>query len=98
MEKQELTVENLLILIQEKDHRIAELEREAARVTELENQVQWLMEQFRLAKHKQFGASSEQTDLNQLYLVQRSGTDRCSVRAGTGDYGDQGALQKENPA
>ena len=26
------------------------------------------MEQFRLAKHKQFGASSEQTDLNQLYL------------------------------
>ena len=63
-----MTVEYLLVLIDEKDRRIAELERETARVTELDNQVQWLMEQFRLAKHKQFGASSERTDLNQLYL------------------------------
>ncbi len=58
METQEITIEKLLVLIDEKDHRIAELE----------NQVQWLMEQFHLAKHKQFGASSEQTDMNQLNL------------------------------
>ena len=68
MGKQEMTVEQLLVLIDEKDRRIAELERETVRVAELENQVQWLMNQLRLAKHKQFGASSEQTDLNQLNL------------------------------
>ena len=58
MEKQGTIVEELLVLIEEKDRQ----------VTKLENQVQWLMEQLRLAKHKQFGASSEQTDMNQLYL------------------------------
>lgn len=58
MGNQEITVEKLLVLIEEKDRQVAELE----------NQVQWLMDQLRLAKHKQFGASSEQTDLNQLYL------------------------------
>jgi transposase len=58
MGNQETTVEELLVLIEEKDRQ----------VTKLENQVQWLMEQLRLAKHKQFGASSEQTDMNQLYL------------------------------
>jgi L-ribulose-5-phosphate 3-epimerase UlaE len=68
MGKQEMTVEQLLVLIDEKDRRIAELERETVRVAELENQVQWLMNQLCLAKHKQFGASSEQTDLNQLNL------------------------------
>ena len=58
MGNQETTVEELLVLIEEKDRQ----------VTKLENQVQWLMEQLRLAKHKQFGASSEQTDMHQLYL------------------------------
>ena len=58
MEKQGITVEELLVLIEEKDRRVAKLE----------DQVQWLMEQLRLAKHKQFGTSSEQTSLDQLYL------------------------------
>lgn len=39
-----------------------------AEYEELKQQVQWLMEQFRLLKHKQFGSSSEQTGLEQLYL------------------------------
>ncbi len=58
METQEISVENL---IKTNEELTAENER-------LRHQVQWLMEQFRLANHKQFGASSEQTDLNQLYL------------------------------
>jgi hypothetical protein len=57
MEKQGIAVEELLVLLKKRPQ-----------VAELENQVQWLMDQLRLAKHKQFGASSEQTDLNQLYL------------------------------
>ncbi len=50
--------EELLEVIEEKDRRIAELEK----------QLQWLMAQIRLAKHKQFGASSEKTDGSQLSL------------------------------
>lgn len=58
METQETSIENLL---RTNEALKAENER-------LRDQVQWLMEQFRLAKHKQFGASSEQTNLYQLYL------------------------------
>ena len=58
MKTQEISVENL---IKTNEELTAENER-------LRHQVQWLMEQFRLAKHKQFGPSSEQTDLNQLNL------------------------------
>ena len=58
MKTQEISVENL---IKTNKELTAENER-------LRQQIQWLMEQFRLAKHKQFGASSEQTDLNQLNL------------------------------
>ena len=58
METQETSIENLL---RTNEALKAENER-------LRDQVQWLMEQFRLAKHKQFGASSEQTNLDQLYL------------------------------
>jgi transposase len=47
---------NCLNIIEEKDRRIAELEQ----------QVQWFMSQIRLARHKQFGASSEKTDNIQL--------------------------------
>ncbi|NLB03323.1 MAG: IS66 family transposase [Bacteroidales bacterium] len=50
--------EELLEVIEEKDRRIAELEQ----------QLQWLMSQIRLAKHKQFGASSEKTDGTQFSL------------------------------
>lgn len=58
MEKQENTTENLLKINEE-----LQAENE-----QLRHQVQWLTEQFRLAKHKQFGASSEQTDNRQLCL------------------------------
>jgi transposase len=58
MGTQEISIENLL-----KINEALKAENE-----QLREQVQWLMEQFRLAKHKQFGASSEQTHLNQLYL------------------------------
>jgi hypothetical protein len=47
-----------LIIIEEKDRRIAELKR----------QVQWFMEQIRLAKRRQFGISSEQTNAFQINL------------------------------
>jgi transposase len=49
METQETSIENLL---RTNEALKAENER-------LRDQVQWLMEQFRLAKHKQFGVSSE---------------------------------------
>ncbi|MGI6449789.1 MAG: IS66 family transposase [Desulfitobacteriia bacterium] len=56
MKTQENLAEKLLEIIEEKDRRIAELEQ----------QVQWFMSQIRLARHKQFGASSEKTDNIQL--------------------------------
>jgi transposase len=56
MNTQEITIEKLLKIIEEKDKRIAELEQ----------QVQWLMSQIKLAKHNQFGTSSEQTENIQL--------------------------------
>ncbi|HBR01840.1 MAG TPA: hypothetical protein DD738_04450 [Ruminiclostridium sp.] len=52
METQEISAEKLLGMIQEKNRRI----------TELEQQVQWFIVQIRLA-HKQFGGSSEQTNV-----------------------------------
>ena len=67
MKTQEITAEKLLGLIEEKDRKIAELEQ----------QVQWLMSQIRLARHKQFGASSERTDAVQLSIFNEaeSGSD-----------------------
>ena len=50
--------EKLLEIIKEKDRKISELEQ----------QIEWFMSQIRLAKHKQFGASSEQTDIAQLSI------------------------------
>ena len=58
METKEISVEKLLSIIEQKDRRIAELEQ----------QVQWFMEQIRLAKHRQFGVSSEQTNALQMNL------------------------------
>jgi transposase len=58
MKTQEISAEKLLGIIEEKDRRIAELEQ----------QVQWFMAQIRLAKHKQFGVSSEQTNVEQINL------------------------------
>jgi transposase len=58
MKTQETSAEQLLGIIEEKDRKIAELEQ----------QVQWFMSQIRLAKHKQFGASSEKTDGIQMLI------------------------------
>ena len=58
METKEILVKNLLNTIEEKDRKIAELEQ----------QVEWFMSQIRLAKHKQFGASSEHTNSTQLSI------------------------------
>ena len=52
-------------LIAEKDSQIAGLMAENARLSQ---QVEWLMQQFRLAKHRQFGASSEKSAYDQLNL------------------------------
>ena len=58
MKTQENTAEKLLEIIEEKDRKIAELEL----------QVEWFMAQIRLAKHKQFGVSSEKTGIPQLSI------------------------------
>lgn len=58
MEIQKIPPEKLLGIIEEKDRRI----------TELEQQLNWLMSQVRLSKHKQFGISSEQTSSEQINL------------------------------
>lgn len=39
-----------------------------AKITQLNQQVEWLMEQMRLAKHRQFGASSEKSEYEQANL------------------------------
>ena len=59
METQEISAEKLLGIIEEKDRKIAELEQ----------QLQWFMAQIRLAKHKQFGVSSEQTNVDQINFI-----------------------------
>ena len=61
MEKQEKTIEIPLSVYQN-------FLKQAEQIAELKQQVEWLTEQFRLARHKQFGASSEQTDDGQLCL------------------------------
>jgi len=58
MKMQVDSAEKLLEIIEEKDRKIAELEQ----------QVQWFISQIRLAKHKQFGVSSEKTGDLQLSI------------------------------
>jgi transposase len=58
MKTQEIPAEKLLNIIEEKDRKIAELEQK----------IQWFMEQIRLAKNNQFGVSSEQTNVLQMSL------------------------------
>ncbi|WP_423219106.1 transposase domain-containing protein [Sulfobacillus thermosulfidooxidans] len=50
---------------------VARLERQIA---ELQQRVQWYEEQFRLAKHRQFGASQERSDAHQLHLFNEAET------------------------
>ncbi|MFT9056828.1 MAG: IS66 family transposase [Ethanoligenens sp.] len=52
-----------------------------ARNAELNRQVQWLMEQVRLAKHRQFGASSEKSEYDQLNLFNEAEVDAESHAA-----------------
>ena len=61
MEKQEKTIEIPLRVYEN-------FLRQAEQIAELKQQVEWLTEQFRLARHRQFGTSSEQTDNGQLCL------------------------------
>ncbi len=58
MKTKEVSAEELRTIIEEKDRKIAELER----------QVEWFLSQLRLSRHKQYGASSEQTDSNQISM------------------------------
>ena len=58
MKIRENTLEKLTDIIEARDRRIAELEQ----------QVEWFLSQLRLAKHKQYGMSSEQSDLNQMSI------------------------------
>lgn len=58
MKTQDNPAVRLLEIIEEKDRKI----------TELEQQNQWLMEQFRLLRHKQYGASSEKSDSDQINI------------------------------
>lgn len=58
MKTQEISAEKLLKIIEEKDLEI----------TELKQQIRFFLEQLRLSKHKQFGTSSEQTDIHQMSM------------------------------
>ena len=58
MKTQDISKEELYKIVEEKDRRIAELEK----------QVEWLLSQFRLARHRQYGTSSEQTDSRQMSI------------------------------
>lgn len=59
------TLENLQQQNQSKDQHIRKLEQQNA---ELSAKLQWYEEQFRLAQHQRFGASSEKTSAEQLEL------------------------------
>jgi len=54
----EISTEKLLDIIEEKNRKIADLEQK----------IQWFMVQIRLAKHKQFGVSCEQTNVIQMSI------------------------------
>jgi len=62
------SVETITISKSEHDKFLSELATLKAHNAELTSKVEWLMEQFRLAKHRQFGASSEKSDYSQLNL------------------------------
>jgi len=65
MKTQEISVENLLNIIEEKDRKIAELEQ----------QIKWFISQIQLAKHQQFGTSSERTGALQISLFNEAESD-----------------------
>ena len=70
MKTQKMPREKLISIIEEQDKRIAELEK----------MVEWFKTQFHLAKHKQYGVSSEKTHLNQMTLFNASETTADSTQ------------------
>lgn len=66
MKTQVIPAEDLLAIIDEKEREIA---RKDQRITELEQHMQWLISQIKLAKNKQFGSSSEKSDVNSQLSV-----------------------------
>jgi len=52
--------------------KVAEGDALRSDIAELQAKVNWLMEQFRLAQHRRFGASSEKTDYEQASLFNES--------------------------
>lgn len=62
MKTREISAGKLLSIIEEKDREIFELKQ----------QLQWFLSQLSLSKRKQFGVSSEQTDVNQMSLFDES--------------------------
>ena len=84
MKTQEISIENLLKMNNELN---AEVER-------LNQQIQWLMSQLRLSKHKQFGASSEQTNVNQMCLFNEAASRRRNHSSGTERTGQGGAVKE----
>jgi len=59
------TTENWPEIVAKQENHIAQLER---KLNELEALVKFYEEQFRLAKHRQFGASSEKNKYDHLQL------------------------------
>ena len=52
--------------------KVAESDALKSDIADLQAKVNWLMEQFRLAQHRRFGASSEKTDYEQASLFDES--------------------------
>ena len=73
MKTQEMTKEKLISIIEEQEQRIAELEK----------LVEWFKTQFHLARHKQYGVSSEQTHPNQMSMFNEaeSATDSIETKS-----------------
>lgn len=82
--------------IEELRERCVLLEHQNA---ELTAEVEWFMEQFKLAKHRQFGASSERTDSSEQQLFLFNEAEKESSRTGrTGFRGHHLQSPKEERA
>ena len=62
------SVETVTIPKSEYDKFLSENADMKSHIAELTSKVEWLMEQFRLAQHHRFGASSEKSDYDQMNL------------------------------
>ncbi len=66
MNNQEKTTSQLHEIIEEKDNKIAQMDRE---INDLRNEIKRLGEQFKLMQARKFGRSSEKTNSNQLSFL-----------------------------